>query len=191
MTGRRNGMLILALVALATACDSADNAVDEPASDTTSSAAGASASAAGEESADIRFLRGMIDHHEGLVLVAQRAQERAQDDSVSATADHLHRTQVEERDSMLALLANGFGVQHTPRALARHVAQADSVTGLPIADHDRYFLRAVIAHHREGIAMVDLIASGLRNENVRSMAETLKAEQQREIAELESKLASL
>lgn len=142
-------------------------------------------------SADVQFLRQMSDHHEGLVLIAEQAHTRAQDDSVRSVAENLHMKQAAERDSMVAMLSEMFSEQHTPEAMAKNRAQADSVAGMSGTDADRYFLQTVIAHHREGISMMDQQMPNMTMDHVRMMAERMRSDQQREIQELEGKLGSL
>lgn len=177
--------LTLALALAAGACGDGDDGA-ETAADTTAAAPPAPAAAA-----DAEFLREMTNHHEGLVLIAERAHTRAADDSVRTVAGNLHTKQSTERDSMVAMLGRDFGQQHTPQAMQKNVAQADTVAQKSAAEHDRYFLETVIAHHREGIGMIDRFLPRLTNAQVRSMTEQMKAVQQAEIQELEGKLGSL
>ena len=58
-------------------------------------------------------------------------------------------------------------------------------------EYDRAFYRLVVDHHREGIGMIDQHMSHLTNPVVRQMAEKMKADQQKEIAEFEQKQKSV
>lgn len=182
----RESLLAAALLGLIACAGDSGDAGDNSA-DTTAIAGEAAAQA----SADVDFLRQMSDHHEGLVLIAERAHERATDDSVRSVAENLHMKQAAERDSMVAMLSTAFQQQHTPQAMAKNRAQADSVAAQSGTEADRYFLNTTIAHHREGIGMIDQHFGHLTNPEVRSMAEKMKGDQQREIQELEGKLADL
>ena len=142
-------------------------------------------------SADVQFLRQMSDHHQGLVLISEQAHTRAQDDSVRTVAENFHMKQAAERDSMIAMLSEMFNEQHTPEAMAKNRAQADSVSGMSGTEADRYYLQTVIGHHREGIATIDQQMPSLSMDHVRTMAERMRSDQQREIQELEGKLESL
>ena len=185
MTNSRIGAVALA-VAL-TACGGGDTESEQTA------AAGDTGSAASMESpsADVQFLRQMSDHHEGLVLIAEQAHMRAQDDSVQSVAEKLHMKQAAERDSMVAMLSDMFSEQHTPEAMAKNRAQADSVSDMSGTEADRYFLQTVIGHHQEGIVMIDQQLPSFSMDHVRMMAERMRSDQQREIQELEGKLSSL
>lgn len=181
----RNGLVVLALAV--GACGGSDSSEV----DTQPNADSGSAMSAQSPSGDVRFLRQMSDHHAGLVLIAEQAHTRAQDDSVRSVAENLHMKQVAERDSMVAMLSEMFSEQHTAQPMQKNRAQADSVSQMSGTEHDRYFLRTVIAHHQEGIRMIDQQLPGLTMDHVRMMAEKMKGDQQREIQELEGKLGNL
>jgi len=56
------------------------------------------------------------------------------------------------------------------------------------AAYDRAFYENVIAHHREGIQMIDEMLPKLTNAEIRQKAEKMKADQQKEIGEIEKKI---
>lgn len=179
----------LVIVALAVgACGGSDSAAEE---DTQLNSDSGSAMSAQSPSGDVQFLRQMSDHHEGLVLIAEQAHTRAQDDSVRSVAENLHMKQAAERDSMVAMLSEMFSEQHAAQPMQKNRAQADSVSQMSGTEHDRYFLRTVIAHHQEGIRMIEQQMPGMTMDHVRMLAEKMRGDQQREIQELEGKLGSL
>lgn len=184
---RTNGAWALAAAMMFAACaesaDDSDMSADTTARDT----AGIAGTGSGEQD----FLTQMSDHHEGLVLIAERARDVATDDSVESAAERLHEVQAAERDTLVGMLAQHHGAEHSPEAMAKNVAQADSLGAMSGSEADRYFLRTTIAHHREGIAMIDQHMAHLETPQVRTMAERMKAAQQRDISELEAKLSGL
>jgi uncharacterized protein (DUF305 family) len=185
---RTTGLWALALAGIFAACAEGGETSDT-AADTT--AARDTAGLAGTGSAELDFLKQMSDHHEGLVLIAERAQGVASDDSVQSAAERLHRVQQAERDTMVMMIQRLHQEQHSPQAMAKNVAQADSLAAMSDAEADRYFVQKTIGHHEEGIAMIDQHLGHLTNAEVRTMAERMRAAQQREIQELEGKLSSL
>ena len=185
---RTRGLGALALAGMFAACAEGGETNDTVA-DTT--AARDTAGLAGTGSAELDFLQQMSDHHEGLVVIAERARGVVTDDSVQSAADRLYRVQQAERDTMVMMIQRLHQEQHSPRAMAKNLAQADSLAGMSDAEADRYFVQKTIGHHEEGIAMIDQHLGHLTNAEVRSMAERMKAAQQREIQELEGRLSSL
>lgn len=185
---RTTRLLMVMLAVMAAACAEGGEGNDT-AADTT--AARDTTGLAGTGSAELDFLKQMSDHHEGLVLITERAQGTVTDDSVQSAADRLHRVQQAEQDTMVAMIRRLHQEQHSPQALARNIAQADSLADMSDTDADRYFVQTTIEHHRNGIAMIDQHLGHLTNAEVRAMAERMKAAQQRDIQELEGKLSSL
>ena len=143
------------------------------------------------QDADHEFLRMMSDHHEGLVVMGEDAMNRATDDSVRSAAHMLHTKQAADQDTMIMMITRMYSQQHVPRMMPKNAAQADTLRSRQAAEVDRYFLQTTIAHHEEGIAMIDQFMPRLAKPEVRSMAEKMRDEQQREIRNLQGKLDSL
>ena len=168
----------------------------DPATDTSAASVGASASSmAGMDhpaakDADNEFLRSMVDHHEGLVQMATAAMTKASKSTTQGDAHNLHTKQAAERDSMVAMLRSAYSDSHTPMVMEKNRAQSDSLQRLSGAEYDRTFYRLVVDHHREGIAMIDSMLSRLTKPEVKSMAEKMRADQQKEIAQFEKKASA-
>ena len=187
--------LTLALALSAAACGGSDDAAGDSqtaAMDTTAADAGAASTAAPSADttagADQEFLRMMTDHHQGLIAMAQQAMERGTTEQVKTDAHQLHQKQDSEQKEMLAMLQRDFGVSHQPSIMPSNQAMADSLSRKSGADYDMTFHMNVIAHHREGIAMIDRFLPQLTNPQLRQMAERMRADQQKDIQEHEGKM---
>ena len=179
---------VLGLAALLGACAPPEE--QEPGGavqDTAAGDAGSGMAMTQAKDGNHEFLRMMSDHHEGLIQIATAAMDKAAAQSTKEDAHKLHTKQAAERDTMMAMIQKDYQDQHTPRPPAKNQAQADSLSSLSGAEYDRTFYRLVIDHHREGIGMIDQHLSHLTNPTVRQMAEKMKADQQKEIAEFERK----
>lgn len=137
--------------------------------------------------ADHAFLREMSDHHEGLILIAGTAHQKAAADETRQDAEQLHMKQMAERDTMVTVIRTAYNETHQPTAMPKNRAQNDTLQSLSGAAADRKFYQLVIQHHREGIAMIDSVRPQLQRQNVQRMADRMKQEQQREIAEFQRK----
>ena len=137
--------------------------------------------------ADHEFLRSMSNHHEGLVRIATQAMEKGASETTKTDAHKLHEKQASERDQMVNMIQTSYAESYMVMPMAKNLAQADSLSQMAGAEHDKTFYRMVVAHHREGIQMVDQFLSRLTKADVRQMAEKMKSDQQREIQELEPK----
>jgi uncharacterized protein (DUF305 family) len=137
--------------------------------------------------ADHEFLRRMSDHHEGLIQMATQAMSRASSSATQSEAHQLHQKQQQERDQMVGMIRTAYGETHTPSVMPAHRAMNDSLQQKSGAEYDRDFYRHVVMHHREGVRMIDEFLARLTRPDVRQMAEKMKADQTREIAEFERK----
>lgn len=133
------------------------------------------------------FLRMMSDHHDGLIAMADSAEERAQGATAKADARQLLQQQQEEQQRMLAMLRQQYGDTITPTIMPSNRAMLDSLVRTSGSEFDPLFYHHVIAHHREGIQMMEQYLPRLTAE-VRQMAERMRADQQREIQEFERKM---
>jgi uncharacterized protein (DUF305 family) len=195
----------LAAVVLAGACGKSDQAGgDSAAAATDSTAAGqVSATPAPDTSmagmqhgatsepaprdSNQAFLRMMVDHHQGLVAMSDTAMPRLAGATAKSDAQTLREKQAAEQQHMSQMLQTTYTDSHAPMILPSNQAMIDSVRATTAgADADRGYYRQVIAHHQEGVHHVDMHLPHLTGE-VKQMAEKMKADQQREIRELERK----
>ena len=91
---------------------------------------------------------------------------------------------------MLGHLTGTFGATHTPEVMPSNGAMADSLRRLSGVQYDQGFYHNVVLHHQEGIRMIDSAHARLNDAKVRGMAESMKAQQEREISEFQSKMGS-
>ena len=181
--------IILLSMSLAAACGRADTSADTTAA---APATGATTTAAGMDrgpakDAEHEFLRKMTDHHEGLIAMATEAMTKASKPATQGDAHNLHTKQAAERDSMVAMLRTAYSETHMPKVMEKTRAQNDSLQRMSGAEYDRTFYRMVVAHHREGLAMIDSLMPRLTKNDVKRMAEKMKADQQKEITDFQRK----
>lgn len=141
--------------------------------------------------ADLEFLRTMSDHHEGLVRMATVAMGQASVAETQGDAHMLHEKQAVERDRMLAIIQRDYQTRHQAKPLASNQARVDSLAALTGTAYDRAFYGMTIAHHREGLTMIDQHLSRLAKPDVRRIAEQMKLDQQKEITEFEARMQSI
>lgn len=141
--------------------------------------------------ADVQFMGMMTSHHEGMIAMGAQAMDKASDDSVKTAAHNMHTKQQMERDEMLRMMSQMGMAQHKPMMMGKNKAQLDSLTARAGKDYDRYFLETTIAHHQEGIGMIDEFLPKMKDAKTKQLAERMKSEQQKEIRELQGKLKTL
>jgi uncharacterized protein (DUF305 family) len=141
--------------------------------------------------ADHDFLRMMADHHKGLVLMAHMTADRKDAGPAAADAKKLDAKQSAELDRMRAMLEKDYKDPYAPKVMPEHQAMADELKTKRGKDYERTFYQDIIKHHQEAIKMIDDYLPKAKNPMVRQMAEKMKADQTKEIADFQQKLAKL
>jgi uncharacterized protein (DUF305 family) len=75
--------------------------------------------------------------------------------------------------------------------MPEHQAMSDQLKGKSGKEYERAFYQDIIKHHQEAITMIDGYLPKAKNPMIKQMAEKMKAEQTKEIAAFQKKLASL
>lgn len=192
---------VLLVAFAATSCARADR--DEPGGDTAATTAAPPAAGAdtgmgamdhanmpgmaGAGDADQEFLRMMIDHHEGLIVMMDEAMDRASSAPAKADAKRLHDKQHDGRDRMLGILKSAYNDNHVPTVMADAKAMNDSLQRKSGAAYDRDMYGHIVMHHQEGVKMVDEYLPRLKRADVRQLAQQMRTEQTREISEFQRK----
>ncbi len=184
---------LVAATMLLAGCARGENANTDtvaPAADTSSgmaSMAGHDMNRPPAKDAEHEFLRMMADHHEGLIEMATAAMTKASQTATQGDAHNLHTKQADELKKMVAMVQSQYGETVTPMAMPNHKAMNDALATKTGADYDRTFYRNVIQHHREALKMIDDVMPRLTKADVKRMAETMRADQAKEITAFERK----
>ena len=201
----RHGLLAILALSVA-ACSTSEKAADTtasapmaaaPADSTAGAPAGGSmagmdhGSMAMTGDADHDFLRMMSDHHKGLIRMAHMTKDRKDVGSAAADATKLDAAQDKELEHMTTMLEKDFKDPYAPKVMPAHQAMADELKAKTGKEYDRTFYENVIKHHQEAIKMVDEYVPKAKNAMLKQMAEKMKTDQAREIAEFEKKVAKL
>lgn len=139
---------------------------------------------------DRDFLRMMSDHHKGLIAMVHPTMEKKENLAVKADATKMDKKQDAELETMITMLEQQYKDSYTPSVMPENQRMADELKGKSGADYSRTFLRNVIAHHEQAVKMIDDYLPKAKSTQVRSMAEKMKSDQTKEIAELQRKLAA-
>ena len=141
--------------------------------------------------ADHDFLRMMSDHHKGLILLAHEAKDRPKPSATIADGRTLDARQDAELDQMMTMLETDFKDPYTPMLMREHKAMHDALVVKNGKEFDRVFYQSVIAHHQQALTIIDDYLPKAGNPAIRKMAETMKADQAREIRDFQHKLSTL
>ena len=156
--------------------------------------------------ADVRFMQGMIAHHQQAVEMSRLAEERTNNDAILKTANRIEAGQrdemtfmrgwLEQRGEQIAMPhsmhtgAHGMGLMKgmaTPEQMAELAASNGTA-------YDELFLKLMIAHHKGALDMVDELhdAPGSAYEPVLfEFTNDVVSDQQAEIDRMNTVLAEL
>lgn len=140
--------------------------------------------------ADQEFLRMMVDHHQGMLVMADTALRKAAAQDVKADATKMRDKQRAEQQKMQDMLKSQYSEDKMPMVTPGNASMITMLAGASGPAFDRQFREHVIMHHEEGIKMVDQFSSRLTKPEVKQMAAKIKADQVKEIAELRKDLQS-
>lgn len=139
---------------------------------------------------DRDFLRMMSDHHKGLIAMAHMTKEQTPAPASATDATKLDTKQDAELDRMQTMLEKDFKDTYSPKVRPDNQAMIDQLRGKTGADYDRTFYQNVVEHHQQAIRMIDGYLPKARNAVLKQMAEKMKADQTKEIAEFTKKAAA-
>jgi uncharacterized protein (DUF305 family) len=155
-------------------------------------------------SADVTFAQDMIPHHEQAVQMAQMAEGRAESAEVKQLASDIEAAQAPEIEQMRGWLESwGEDVPsesmdhgdmgHESPSEMPGMMDADELDQLEQAhgaEWDRMFLTRMIAHHEGALEMARTEIAKGENPDALALAKKVEKDQQAEISEMESLLAS-
>ena len=140
---------------------------------------------------DRDFLRMMSDHHKGLIAIVHPTLDKKENLAVKGDAAKMDKAQDAEIEKMITMLDKQYKDTYTPSVMPDNQRMVDELKGKSGADYSRTFLKDVIAHHQQAIKMVDEYLPKAKNAQVKSMAQKMKSDQTKEIAQLQKKLSAM
>jgi uncharacterized protein (DUF305 family) len=137
---------------------------------------------------DRDFLRMMSEHHKGMIAMAHLTiEEKKGSAATQADAEKLDIAQDAELDSMVTKLEQQFKDAYDPKIMPDNQKMVDELKTQSGAAYDRMFYQHVVHHHQQATQMIDQHLPMLKDPKIKAMAERMKRDQTREIAEFQRK----
>jgi len=136
---------------------------------------------------DLRFLDGMIAHHQAAVDEARAIEPKARRPEVKQLAAEIIKAQEAELRQMREWRRAWF--PNAPQAAApsgRGMPMRGTPAGAAPADPDVAFIEMMIPHHQDAVAMSREILDTTRRPELQQLAHNIIRNQEREIAQMES-----
>jgi len=92
---------------------------------------------------------------------------------------------------MVTMLEKTYKDAYAAKVMPDNQAMADELKTKSGTEYDRAFYQNVIKHHGEAVKMVDAYLPNAKSAAVKQMAVKIKADQTKEIAEFQKKLAAI
>lgn len=141
--------------------------------------------------ADQEFMRMMVDHHQGMIEMADTALAKNGSEHTRMDAREMLGKQTQEQKKMIDMLKSDYGDAKMPMIMPSNAQMISELTSKSGKDLDKAFKEKVIAHHEEAIKMIDDYTPKFTKPAVRTMAAKMKKDQQAEIADLKSELKKM
>jgi uncharacterized protein (DUF305 family) len=154
--------------------------------------------------AEVRFLHGMIQHHQMALMMANHCLERAVSEEVQGVCNAVIAAQTPEIEQMRAWLLNWYAID-TPEmpmmgmdgmggmggdmpGMMGMMAGLDDVEGV---DYDIAWLEAMIEHHDDAIHMSERVLQRATHDDLIALANAIIRAQSAEIDQMEALIVQL
>lgn len=143
-----------------------------------------------EGSAEVRFARDMIAHHEQAVEMALIIRDRATDETVRILANDIILTQQNQAGRMagwLEVWGRPFAGLEPPMGGMREMmgmapqSAINALATLPVAEAETSFLQLMVTHHEGGVMMAEATLKSRVRPEVERLAESIVVGQAQEI----------
>lgn len=139
---------------------------------------------------DRDFLRMMSDHHKGLIAMAHDAKEKG-GNTAKPIATRLDTKQDKELDEMVTMLERDYKDPYAPKIMPDNQQMFDDLKSKSGTAYDKSFLEHTVMHHEQAIKMINEYLPKGKNEQLKQMAQKMKADQTKEIAEFRQKASAM
>ncbi len=143
---------------------------------------------------DHRFIDMMIPHHEGAIMMAKDAQQKAHRPELMKLAESIIKGQRKEIGQMKEWRTNWYG-ENAPNGMAnademmKHMAMMNDMIikklGQKDADYEGRFIDMMIAHHEGAIKMAEDAQSKATHPEIKRMAQNIIGAQKKDITQME------
>jgi uncharacterized protein (DUF305 family) len=149
---------------------------------------------------DLRFIDGMIPHHEGAVVMAKAALQKAKHPELKKLAAEIIKAQDKEIAEMKQWRSQWYAkASSTPMAydsqmghmMAMSEAQKQSMMmnvdlGAADAEFDLRFINAMIPHHQGAVVMAEDALKKSQRTEIKTLSQNIITSQQAEIKQMEA-----
>ncbi len=138
---------------------------------------------------EVRWMRGMIDHHGMAIRMARLALANSTNPEVTGLARGIIRAQTREIGQMQTWLSAGYGIRGVrPRMTPEGMQMLTELGALRGGASDRAFLAEMIGHHRQAVRDAEDLLAGAFHRGLRRLGTNIIATQAAEIRQMQTML---
>lgn len=135
---------------------------------------------------EVRFMTGMIDHHQMAIEMASMCLEKAIHPELSSMCEQIIAAQSAEIQEMQAWLQNWYGISYSPTMKPGDQQMHDRMASLSAAEFEIAFMEMMTKHHEKAIKEARQCLDKAWHTELRQLCESIIAAQSAEIAQLET-----
>jgi len=134
---------------------------------------------------EVKFLKGMIDHHTMAVMMAELCDGRAVHQDLIDLCHQILATQTDEIELMQDWLEDWYGVTYEPQMNPWMRKALERLAPLQGAEFEVEFMRAMIRHHEQAVREGEHCVERGHHDQLINLCEDIIAAQTQEIAVME------
>jgi len=143
---------------------------------------------------DVDFANMMVEHHQSALDMAQVELSQGKDEKMKAKAQEIITKQQKEQQELKDFVSSykPSGMKHGEGELQKSMqGMMDKMKSMQMSgDIDKDFATMMAAHHEDGISMAKMEVKNGMSDKLKQMAQKSIADQQKDIKEFQSWLAS-
>lgn len=135
---------------------------------------------------EVRFLTGMIDHHQMAVMMGQTCLDKADHPDLLALCQNIIDSQSQQIQTMQTWLADWYGIQHQPELTTGDQKRMGRLQRLQGVDYEIAFMTAMIRHHRRAVREGTTCTGRAEHEQLIGLCRNIVGSQQAQIVQMET-----
>jgi len=135
---------------------------------------------------EIKFLKGMIDHHSMAVMMAELCADRAVHEELLELCDNIIATQTAEIMMMQTWLEDWYNISYEPQMSQGMMRQVEKLAELDGADFEIAFMQEMIKHHTAAIKEASKCVDRAYHEELIELCENIIESQSAEIQQMQA-----
>ena len=133
---------------------------------------------------EVKFMTGMIDHHQMAIEMAEICLQKATHEELKAMCRNIIAAQSAEIEEMQSWLQDWYGISYEPMMKRGDEQMLERLSSMSGAEFEIMFMEMMIMHHERAIKEAQQCLAKAWHPDLRQLCEDIIAAQSAEIAQL-------